>query len=187
MFGCEHYNIVPDIMVVAKALASGYVPISAAIVRREIAKKFEGGSKEVISHSYTFEGHSVACAAALANLAIIERENLVENSKVMGKYLFEQLQSLNKHKIVGEIRGGLGLNCEIELVRDRETKQRFSPEENVKIKGMLKKKLMDLGLFGMFVNPVPIIPALTINKDEIDEIVSVFDKVIGEIGKELSI
>jgi adenosylmethionine-8-amino-7-oxononanoate aminotransferase len=91
MFGCEHWNIVPDILVVAKALGSGYVPISAAIVRKEIAQKFEGGPKEVLKHSYTFEGHTVACAAALANLEILERKKLVQNSHAMGKYLFDQL------------------------------------------------------------------------------------------------
>lgn len=186
MFACEHWNIVPDILVVAKALGSGYVPISAAIVRREVAQKFEGGLKEVLKHSYTYEGHPVACAAALANLEIFEREKLVENSQTMGKYLFDQLQSLYKHKIVGEIRGGRGLMARVELMKNRETKERFSPAENARINGMLKEKLMEAGLFGMFVNPIPIVPALIITKNEIDEIVSGFDRVIGEIGKELS-
>ena len=187
MFACEHYNIVPDIMVVAKALASGYVPISAAIVRKEVAQKFQGGPQEVLKHSLTFEGNAVACAAALANLAIIERENLVENSRIMGEYLFDQLQSLYKHKIVGEVRGGLGLNCEVELMKDKKTKERFTQAENAKINGMLKKRLTEAGLFGMFRNPIPVVPPLVITKDEIDEIVIGFDRVIGGVGKELSL
>ena len=185
MFACEHYNIVPDIMVMGKALSGGYVPMAAAIVREEIAQKFEGGPKEALKHSYTFEGSPVACAAALVNIDIIEREKLVERSETMGKYLFEQLQSLNKHNIVGEIRGGLGLNCGVELMKDRKTKEPFSPEENNRIGGMLKQKLMEAGLFGFFINPIPIVPALIITKDEIDEIVSTLDKAIGEIAQEL--
>jgi adenosylmethionine-8-amino-7-oxononanoate aminotransferase len=185
MFACEHYNIVPDIMVMGKALTSGYIPMGAAIVREEIAKKFEGGPKEALKHSYTFEGSPVACAAALANIEIIEREKLVENSEIMGKYLFEQLQLLNRHNMVGEIRGGLGLNCEVELFKDVETKQRFGPEENIRIGSMLKQRLMESGLFGFFTNPIPIVPPLVITKGEIDEIVGKFDKVIGEITKRL--
>ena len=73
----------------------------------------------------------------------------------------------------------------IELFRDGKTKERFSPDENIKIGRMLKEKLMDRGLWGMFRNPSPICPALSITRDEIDEIVSGFDRVIGEIEKEL--
>jgi len=187
MFACEHYDVVPDIMVVAKALASGYIPISAAIVKKEIAQKFEGGLQEVLKHSYTYEGSPVACAAALANLEIMETENLVENSRAMGEYLYNQLQSLHKHKIVGEIRGGLGLNCEVELMKRRETRERFSPQENKKINGMLKKVLMEAGLFGTFRNPISIVPPLVIRKDEIDEIITGLDKAIGKVAKEFSV
>lgn len=187
MFGIEYYNIVPDIVVIGKAFASGYVPISAAIVSREIAQKFEGGRNEILKHSYTFEGHPGACAAALVNLDIIEREKLVENSRVMGEYLFEQLQLLRKHKIVGEIRGGLGLLCEVELVRDKKTRGKFSTGDNAKVNGMLREKLPAAGLFGPFRNPLPLCPSLIITRDEIDEIVTGFDRVIGEIEKELSI
>ena len=185
MFACEQYNIVPDIMVLGKGITSGYIPMGAAIVREEIAKKFEGGPKEALKHSYTFEGSPVACAAALANIEIIERENLVENSKMMGKYLFEQLQLLNRHDVVGEIRGGLGLNCEVELFKKGETKQQFTPEENNRIGGLLKQRLMESGLFGSFANPIPIVPPLIITKSEIDDMVGKFDKVIGEIAKQL--
>jgi adenosylmethionine-8-amino-7-oxononanoate aminotransferase len=159
--------------------------MGAAIVREEIAKKFEGGPKEALKHSYTFEGSPVACAAALANIEIIEREKLVENSKMMGKYLFEQLQSLNRHDVVGEIRGGFGLNCEVELFKDVETKQQFTPEENNRIGRLLKQRFMESGLFGSFTNPIPVVPPLIITKSEIDEIVGKFDKVIGEIAKQL--
>ena len=102
----EHFGVVPDIMTMAKALGGGQVPIAATIVTREVAKKFEGGFDEALSHSYTFEGHPICCAAALANLEIFERERLVERSATMGKYLFDQLQSLYKYPIVGDVRSG---------------------------------------------------------------------------------
>ncbi len=187
MFACEHYNVIPDIMCLAKGLTSGYLPLGATIVTKEFAQKFEGGPKEMLMHSYTYEGHPVSCAVSLVHLEIIERERLVENSATMGKYLYEQVQSLHRHKMVGEIRGGLGLVCAIDLVKDKKTKEKFSPEENRRIIGMLKKKGMELGLFGNFSNPLLIEPPLIVTKEEIDEIVSGFDRVIGEIEKELSV
>ena len=185
MFATEHFDIVPDIMVLGKGLAGGYLPISAAVITKEVAQKFEGGPRETLIHSFTFEGLPGACAAALATLEIIEKEKLVDSSKALGKYLFEQLQSLYDHNIVGEVRGGLGLMAHIELFKDGKTGERYSPEENARIGRMLKQKLMEAGLWGMFRNPLPICPSLSITKDEIDEIVSVFDRVIGEIEKEL--
>jgi adenosylmethionine-8-amino-7-oxononanoate aminotransferase len=185
MFSCEHYDMVPDIMVMGKGISSGYIPMSAAIVREEIARKFEGGPKEALMHSCTFEGSPVACAASLANIEIIEREKLVENSWVLGKYLFEKLQSLYKNDIVGEIRGGLGLNCQVELMKHKKNKECFSPDENAVICAMLKQKAIDEGLFGMFTNPIPIIPPLVITRDEIDQIVDTFEKIIDQIAKAL--
>ena len=186
MFACEHWNVVPDIMTVAKSIAGGYVPLGATIVTKEVAQKFEGGYKEMLKHSYTFEGHPVACAAALAALEIMERENIVENSRAMGEYLFDRLQSLRQHRIVGEIRGGLGLDCCIEFVKNRESGEEFSPEEHGKFVAMLKGKLRQAGLWGAVGNPLELKPPLIITKDEIDEIVSRVDKVIGEIETEFA-
>jgi len=185
MFACEHWGVVPDIMTVAKSLANGYIPIGATIVTKEVARKFEGGPKEVLSHSYTFEGHPVACAAALATVGIIEKEKVVENSKTMGKYLFDSLQSLRRHKTAGEIRGGLGLDCCIEFVKNKETGEEFGPEENTKFVAILKQQLRKAGLWGPVHSVIRIRPPLIITKDEIDEIVSGLDLAIGEAEKGL--
>jgi len=185
MFAFEHWDIVPDIFTVAKSLANGSIPIGATIVTKEVAQKFEGGPEEMLKHSYTFDGHPVACAAGLVTLDIMERENVVENSRIMGEYLFESLQSLHSHRIVGEIRGGLGLDSQVEFVKDREAKEPFSPEENKKLGPMLKEKLREAGLWGSFGNPLQLKPPLTITQDEINEIVNALDRVIGEIEKEL--
>jgi len=185
MFAAEHFDVVPDILVLGKGLAGGYLPISTAIVTKEVAQKFEGGPGEALRHSFTFEGLPGACAAALATFEIMEREKLVERSQTLGQYLFDQLQSLYKHNLVGEVRGGLGLHASVELYKDKKTKERFSRGENAKINRLLKEKLMTAGLWGMFRNPLPVCSSLTITKDEIDEIVGGFDEVIGDIEKEM--
>jgi adenosylmethionine-8-amino-7-oxononanoate aminotransferase len=187
MFAAEHFNVVPDIMAVGKGLASSFFPISAAIVTRQVAQKFEGGPKETLIHSYTFEGLASACAAALATLDIVEKEKLVDHSKALGEYLFNQLQSLYDHNIIGEIRAGLGLMAGVELFKNRRTKEKFSPDENAVVVRLLKEKCTRAGLWGLLRNPFSICPALTITKDEIDEMVSKFNRAIGEIGKEMNI
>ena len=125
MFASDHWGLVPDILVGAKGLSSGYQPIGAAIASKHVADTFIGGDREMFRHIFTFGGHPAACAAALANLDILEREGLVENAATMGSYLFDQLQTLYEHPIVGDVRGGLGLLCGIELVKDRDTRERF--------------------------------------------------------------
>ena len=187
MFACEHWNVVPDIMTVAKSLTNGCVPLGATIVTKEVAKKFEGGTKELLKHSYTYAGHPVACAAGLVSLEIMEREKVVENSRVMGKYLFEGLQSLRKHRIVSEVRGGLGLDCGIEFIKDRESGERLNAEENKRVVAMLKQKVRKAGLWGPVGNPLQLRPPLIINSGEVDEIVTTLDQVIGEIVKELPV
>ncbi|MFX0200296.1 MAG: aspartate aminotransferase family protein [Candidatus Hodarchaeota archaeon] len=187
MFACEHWDIAPDIMAVAKSLTNGSIPIGATIATREVAQKFEGGYAEMLKHSYTFEGHPVASAAALATLNIMEKENILENSRIMGEYFFESLQSLRTHRIVGEVRGGLGLDSQVEFVKDKKTNEKFSSEENRKLSSVLREKLRQAGLWGSVGNPLQLKPPLIITKDEINEIVSGLDKVIGDIEKKLSI
>ncbi|MBF0278637.1 MAG: aspartate aminotransferase family protein [SAR324 cluster bacterium] len=187
-FGFEHWDgFVPDIIVLAKSLANGAVPLGATIVTREVAQKFEGGLREMLNHSYTFLGHPVACAAALVTLEIMEKEKVIENSRAMGTYLFESLSTLRKHRTVGEIRGGLGLDCTVEFVKNQETGEKFSPEENKKFMALLKKKIRQAGFWGAAGNPLKLLPPLVINKDEIDELVEGLDKVTGEIARELAI
>ncbi len=183
MFAFEHWNIVPDIMAVAKSLTNGSIPIGATVVSQEVARAFEGGPEKMLQHSYTFEGHPVACAAGVATLEIMQRENILENSKLMGQYLFQSLQSLRRHRIVGEIRGGLGLDCQVEFLKDKETKEPFNPAENGRMAAMLKEKLRRAGLWGLASNPLQLKPPLIITRDEVNEMVGGLDRVIDEIEK----
>jgi len=183
MFACEHWDITPDIITVAKSLANGVIPIGATIVTKEIAQQFEGVDA-VLVHSYTFEGHPPACAAALASLNIIEKENVLENSEKMGKYLYDSLKTLLRHKIVGSVRGGLGLDCQIEFVKDKNNKEELNSEENRRLISVLKEKLRENGLWGLASNPLQLKPPLIITKDELDEILNRLDNVINDLEKD---
>ncbi len=184
-FGFQHWDgFVPDIVALAKSLTNGAVPLGATIVTTEVAEKFQGGIREMLNHSYTFLGHPVACAAALKTLEIMEDENVVENSAAMGAYLFDSLAALRQHRVVGVIRGGIGLDCQIEFVRDQETGEKLTPEESTRLSGMLQKGIKQAGFWCKAGNPLKLLPPLVISKDEIDELVSGLDRVIGEIDSE---
>ncbi len=122
MFASEHWNLVGDIMTMAKGLSSGYAPIGAVMCRPSVMAAFEGDNR--LSHLLTYGGHAAACAAALANLAIIEDEGLVENAARMGRLLMDGLEALRSHPTVGDVRG-LGLLAGVELVKDKATKAKF--------------------------------------------------------------
>jgi putrescine aminotransferase len=124
-FAAQTYGLEPDTMTTAKALTSGYQPLSALFVGERVARTVVEKGGEFF-HGYTYSGHPVACAVALANLDIIEREGLVERVRnETGPYFRKALtQALAGHGIVGEVRT-IGLMGAIEIVRDRETRERF--------------------------------------------------------------
>src|SRR6184192_3695171 len=123
-FGCENWDVVPDILTVAKGINSGYVPLGAMTVSATIAdwiedKYFAGG--------LTYSGHVLACAAAIASIEAFQEEGIVENSASMGEVLAQELPRLQRrHPSIGEVRGK-GLFWGIELVRDRETREPLVP------------------------------------------------------------
>ena len=185
MFASEHWNLQPDILTMAKGLSSGYLPIGAAVARKDIADAFVGEEGKTLRHLFTFGGHPAACAAALANIEIMERENLVDNSAQLGKYLFEQLQTLYEHPIVGEIRAGLGLIGAIELVKDRDTRERFSEEANLKEK--LTEAFMERDMLVLHRGDLILLsPPLCITKDEVDLLVRNLNEVVEGLSKELA-
>ena len=132
MFAAEHWNVVPDIFTVAKAMTSGYLPIGAAIATKNVADAFvDDDGTNFFRHLITFGGNPASCAAGVANLEIMENEGMVENSAQMGDYLYESLQTLYEHPIVGDVRGGKGLICGVELVKNRDTREKFPPEADL--------------------------------------------------------
>ncbi len=111
-FAVEHDQVVPDLMSVAKGITSGYIPLSASIARGRLADAFSDTTTQENVHPNTYAAHPVACAAALANLRIMEQDKLVANAEAMGTRLLEGLRSaVGKHPIVGEVRGRGLLVC----------------------------------------------------------------------------
>ncbi len=182
MFATEHWDIQPDIFTVAKALTSGYLPIGAAVASKKVGDAFLG-EENTFRHLITFGGNPASCAAGIANLEIMENEGVVENSAEMGDYLYEQLQTLYEHPIVGDVRGGMGLLCAVELVKDRDSKERF-PEE-AQLSAKLTRIMERKGLLGRAGDIISIAPPLTITRDEVDFVVRALDETLEEVGREL--
>ncbi len=182
MFATEQWGIKPDIFTVAKALTSGYIPIGAAIASKKVSEAFMGDDSQ-FRHLITFGGNPVACAAALANLDIMEGEGMVENSAEMGTYMYEQLQTLYEHPIVGDVRGGMGLLCAVELVKDRDTKESFPAE--AKLADKIAPLMNEHNLLGRPGNSIYLAPPLCITKDEVDHVVSQVESVITKLEAQL--
>lgn len=183
-FGINHWDVVPDIMSVAKGVVSTYLPMAAAIASRRVADAF-AGPENIFPMTLTFGGHPVTAAAALANIKIIEEENLVDNAAQMGAYLLKQLRSLqDDHPTVGNVRG-LGLINAVEIVKDRQTKERFPQEKGVE--ELLAKKFAEHRLILRPRGAIVIALPLCVTRDEVDRIVNTVDIVLGEMESELGI
>ncbi|WP_179137345.1 aminotransferase family protein [Candidatus Entotheonella palauensis] len=184
MFASEHWGVVPDIMTLAKGLSSGYAPIAATVCRQPIADVFGGANGKAIGHLLTFGGQPVACAAALANLEILQRENLVGNAEQQGAYLLSRLHDLaSRHPSVGDVRG-LGLLCALELVADRRTQQPF-PVDGPEINYLLKT-LAELGVLTRAEGNLYLAPPLCIARHEIDELAGIVDTALSHFEEAYS-
>lgn len=176
-FGFQHSDIKPDIVTMAKGITSGYLPLAATAVRKEIYDAFKGqGDYDHFRHVSTFGGNPAACALALKNIEIYEEENLIERSETLGKELIDRLQDLEKHPYVGNIRGK-GLLIGIELVADKQTKEPVDEALVNKIIGDCKSKGLIIGKNGDTVagynNIIALSPPLNITDEDLDFIVSV--------------
>jgi adenosylmethionine-8-amino-7-oxononanoate aminotransferase len=185
MFAMEHWDVVPDIMTVAKGIVSSYLPIAATIATRRVCDAF-AGEENVFHQALTFGGHPVAAAAAVKNIEILESEGLVQNSAETGAYLLEQLQDLkDDHPMVGDVRG-LGLLVAMDLVSDRDTKAGFSPD--ARLSDRMGEKLREQGiLLRPMGDALSISPPLCITRSEVDEIVNGVNRVLGQVESELAI
>lgn len=169
-FGSDYYEIEPDLMTTAKGLSSGYIPIGAVLVGDRVARVLIEKCGE-FTHGFTYSGHPVGCAVALANLEILERENLVERiASDIGPYLQQRWRELVGHPLVGEVRG-VGLVGAIELVSDPETLKPFPVRGRV---GTACRDLcVDNGLVMRAVGDTMIIaPPFIITREQVDELVT---------------
>ena len=185
-FAPMNWDVKPDITTVAKSLTSGYSPLGATIASKKIADAFLGGAEKTFRHLVTFGGHPVSSAAALANLDIFEQEDLVGNSRRMGDYLYDELQRLRDHEIVGDVRGGLGLLAAVELVQDREYKTPFPASAGLAKR--LPPLLFENGLVTFRAGDViSLCPPLMVDKDEVDFIVDAIDRSLTTLSADLGI
>jgi adenosylmethionine-8-amino-7-oxononanoate aminotransferase len=146
MFACDEYGYVPDMITCAKGMTSGYSPIGATIVSDRIYEPFKHGQTSFY-HGYTFGGHPVSAAVALANLDIFEEEKLNERVRENSPLFRATLEQLLDLPIVGDVRGD-GYFFGIELVKDKATKQTFDDDESERLlRGFLSKALFDAGLY----------------------------------------
>jgi len=170
MFAMEHFGVEPDIMALAKGIASG-MPLGAMVAKSDIMV-WEAGS-----HASTFGGNPISCSAALATIELLEDE-LMENAEVRGEYMMAQLRKLqNSIECIGDVRGK-GLMIGVELVKDRETKERAAKWRNEVVLKAFEKGLL---LLGCGENTIRFSPALTVSKEEIDVCLSIFEEVLLEV------
>jgi adenosylmethionine-8-amino-7-oxononanoate aminotransferase len=184
-FASEHFGIEPDLLTMAKQISSGYAPIAAVGASDKVADGFLGGKKEAFVGGSTWGAHPVSCAVALANLNIIERERLPENSAATGKYLGQQLEELkSRHKIVSETRG-IGLMRSLDMKRNPETGEDFTEADEVGKR--VPRLLLEAGILSRAGASIQVAPPLVINREEIDALVDGLDQAIGGLETELGI
>ncbi len=179
-FACDHWDVVPDIITVAKGINSGYVPLGAMIARGEIV---EAISDRFFPGGLTYAGHPLACASAVASIEAFREEGVVENAAAMGDWFGEALGGLaERHPSIGDVRG-LGCFFGLELVKSRETKEMLVPfnasGEAAAPVTRLVKAALERGLYLMtHWNVIMIVPPLTITRAEAEEGVAILDDVL---------
>lgn len=185
-FGSVHYGFQPDLITVAKAITCGYIPLSASIVSDEIWEVMRDAPDKgtMFQHGFTYSGHPIACAAGMASLDCMEKDDWVGRARTLGaEFQAEMRERFVDHPLVGEVRGD-GLICGIELVADKAKKTPFSPSEGVgvrlhklaKAEGLITRAMVDTMAFS---------PPLVITREEIALIFERFERALGNLEKEL--
>ncbi len=175
-FAVDNWGVTPDIITTAKGITSGYVPLGAVIVSESIAKFFDD---KYLYAGLTYNGHALACAAALATIDVYHEDHLIENAQNVGEYLGQKLEEFkNRHRSVGDVRY-IGLFSAIELVANRDTKEIFASS----VMGEVGKVLRENGLFTYIMannmgSLVFVVPPLCITKMELDEGLAIVDKAL---------
>lgn len=175
MFTCENFDVVPDMLVIGKGLGGGIFPLAALIAREDL----DVAEDRALGH-YTHEKSPVACAAALATIEYIEKENLVAHARELGEYALKRMREMmDRHPLIGDVRG-LGLFLGIELIKDRATRERATDEAEAVMYSALSKGLSFKLTMG---NIITLTPALTIKKEEMDKALDIIDECLTEVEK----
>jgi putrescine aminotransferase len=179
-FGVNHEDVVPDMLTFAKGVTSGYLPLGGVIVRGAIRDALHSvpGDKPLM-HGFTYSGHPVACAVALENIEIVERERLVERTAEAGARLAAGLEALYELGDVGDVRGR-GLMCGVELVANRATRERFAP--SAARGAVVTRRARELGLISrpLLDDVLLLSPPLVITDEQIDRCVEILAEAISQ-------
>jgi adenosylmethionine-8-amino-7-oxononanoate aminotransferase len=190
-FGVDHWGVVPDMIVAAKGLSSGYTPLFAVIVKEEIHQIIKEGSGAFV-HGHTFNQNPLSCAIGCAVIDYLIKHDLVSRTAKMGEYFLRALQSLTRHEIVGDVRGK-GLFAGVEFVKDKKTKEPF--DLKLKLNDLIASRAFEKGLItypggggadGIKGDHLLLAPPFIITEEQIDKMVSILDETIVEISKEVT-
>lgn len=170
-FGIQHFDVHPDMMLMAKGISSGYVPLGALGATDAVVEPVE-----FFNNLQTYMNHPAACAAGLKNIEILTREHLVENAQTMGEYFLERLRSLAHHPSVGEVRG-TGLWTAMDLTTDRASRALFPAKH---LNGIVERA-KQYGIMIKFMNAaLEFAPPLIITRSDIDEAIRILDRCLTE-------
>lgn len=187
MFACEHENIKPDIMALAKGITGGYLPLAATLFTEEIYQAFLGLPEEnkTFFHGHTYTGNPIACAVALANIKLLQEDNFLVEVQEKAQYLAKLLKTLKHLTHVGDVRQ-CGFMAGIQLVANKESGQHFPVNQRVGRKVILKAREK-----GVIIRPlgdvIVLMPPLAINKEELKQLVEATGWAIQEVTREVSV
>ena len=187
LFACETENIDPDLVIVAKGLTLGYVPMGAVFVSDALYQRTKNAMADgaAFGHGLTYSGHPVAAAVGLEVLRLYREGGLLENAARVGEYFQSRLREFSGHPLVGDVRGR-GLLAALELVSDKDTKARFAPEVEI------SKRLTQAGsrfqlIFRAFSDGVVgFAPALCITREEVDLLIDRLRQVLDAVHEDLA-
>lgn len=187
----DNWRVVPDMIVMAKGLSSGYIPLGAVVVKEKFWQAIKDGTGAFV-HGHTYSMNPLAMSVGSAVLHYMDEHNLVARSREMGKYLFHELKTLRDLQMVGDVRG-LGMFCGIEFVKNKGTRKPFDPTR--KVNAMIGEAAFKRGLItypgsggadGIKGDHVLICPPFIITEDQIDELVTILREAIEDVARQLN-
>ena len=182
----NRYGIVPDMIVTAKGITSGYLPLGATIISDRVYAGLSRGRADgaVFAHGFTYSGHAASCAVALANIDVIERERLCERVRETGPYFLDRLKTLASVPIVGDVRGSPFMLC-IEFVKDRATKEPFAA--GVQVGRHVARAAQSRGLIVRPIGNLAVLsPTLILTRQQIDRIVAILSESLDAVVADLT-
>jgi len=175
-FACQHWDVVPDIMTIGKGFTGGYIPLGAAVTTPRVADVFRKEPGCELRSGSTYGGHTVACAATLANIEILQKENLVQRAAETGAYLKAKLEKLHRYPIVADVRG-IGMLWAVTLVADRRANKKLDPELGVG--SFIRQWCWEHGMILRNNGDILVTaPALVMSREEIDFMLEMIAKAL---------